>query len=88
MFIGQILSRKHIPCVERMQKFSNNYLKRHDCVVEKIAEEFTTSDTEIYVNKLFSTTFPEFKEDQYASTRKPDIFIKTRNNILPGDSRS
>ena len=44
------------------RKFSNNYSKRHDRVVEKIAEELTTSDTEIYVNKLFSTTFPEFKK--------------------------
>ena len=33
------------------------------------AEELT-SDTEIYVNKLFSTTFPEFKEDQYPTIRK------------------
>ena len=60
----------------------NNYSKRHNCVVEKIAEELTTSDTELYVNKLFSTTFPEFKEDQYANTWKPDIIIKTGNNIL------
>ena len=34
------------------------------------------------MNKLFSTTFPEFKEDQYTTTRKPDIVIKTGNNIL------
>ena len=64
------------------KKFSNNYSKRHDCVVEKIAEELTTSGTEIYVNEVFNTTFPEFKGDQYATTRKLDIVIKTGNNIL------
>ena len=64
------------------KKFSNNYSKRHDRVVEKIAEELTTSDTKIYVNKLFSTTFPEFKEDQYITTQKLDIVIKTGNKIL------
>ena len=61
------------------KKFSNNYSKRHDRVV---AEELTTSDIEIYVNKLFSTTFWEVKEDQYATTRKLDIIIKTGNKIL------
>ena len=50
--------------------------------MEKIAEELTTSDTEIYVNKLFSTTLQEFKEDQYTTIRKPDIVIKKGNNIL------
>ena len=63
------------------KKFGNNYSKRHDRVVEKSSEELT-SDTEIYVNKLFSTTFREFKENQYAATWKPDIAIKTGNNIL------
>ena len=64
------------------RQFSKNYSKRQDRVVEKLAEELTTSCTEIYVNKLFSTTFPEFKEDQYAASLKPDIVIKTGNNIL------
>ena len=50
--------------------------------MENIVEELTISDTKIDVNKLFSTTFTEFKEDQYATTRKPDIVIKRDNTIL------
>ena len=78
--------------LERMSNILNgckqlqkNYTKRHDRILEKIADELKITGKSIFVNKTARTTFKqllntEFKDQEILDV-KPDLVIKMKTKL-------
>ena len=68
-------------------KLKNNYLKRHDCIVEKIDSKIKSPENKVVVNKTVQTALRESGlqvEDngELLLNLKPDIVIKQENKLI------
>ena len=58
------------------KEIKNNYSKRHDYMVEKIASELKPHCNDIYINKTVRSTFPDTTVESRVLDLKPDILMK------------
>ena len=63
------------------KEIKNNYSKRHDYVVEKIASELKPHCNDIYINKTVRSAFPDTTVESRVLDLKPDILMKDDEGV-------
>ena len=61
----------------------NNYIARHDQILDKISNEIPKLAQTIFVNKSIQTCFPDFvSSNENGSALKPDLLVKKETTVM------